>query len=519
VSQIPITGIAATFLTPDIWLELNFNQGLATGAAPSRKVVLVGVTNGTGTWTAGTVYKPVGEQDVIDGSGAGFPMHVMYRRFTQTNKQAEVYCLPIAETTGGSPIAANGVVTVGGAPTASGTASVIINGESCEYGFDSNDTATTIGDGLEAAINGKVHLPVTAANVAGAVTLTAKWSGISGGTAALEAIPVRVNITAGTGATLTKTSAIGTGAAGVEGTTTEAASLATALAAIDGARYYYVICGCGIVPGTDTAWDNLKTHIVNKSYPNPGLRSDAIVGYPGPLSEAQTLAIAQNYERFQIVAQEGSDHTCMDLAAEIGALRHLEEAAGSDFTVNLNGRALTLNPAFAVADWPTASEQSDAIGDGVTVVASNDVTSYLVKSTTTRSKDATGTTNDWRSLGKHKVSGADAVCDDVVQWHRQSFQGFKLTADRTDSSGNIDYNQKLPPNTTTPYNYKKALINRLRRWGEDGLGHLQDIDATVDGLRVVLDDNLPNRIEVSMQLHVVDHLDQATHRVDEVSSG
>src|SRR5687768_7202982 len=195
---IPLTGISFDYRVPGAYAEILFGQGPASAAAGVREVVLVMPKISSGTWTAATLYGPIGnEKEVETGGGAGSPIHRAARMFLRANKDAKLYCLPCAETSGGAPAAATATAVFANSATGSGTATVTICGEECQISIASGDSVTTLGDKLEDVINGKSWLPVTANNSAGTVTLTAKLQGTSQGTATVRIIRTRGTITSG----------------------------------------------------------------------------------------------------------------------------------------------------------------------------------------------------------------------------------------------------------------------------------------------------------------------------------
>jgi phage tail sheath gpL-like len=359
MTLIPITGIPDNFRVPGAYAEILMGQGPGSAAANEREVVLAMPMLASGTWTAGKLYRIRSEKDAQTGGGVGSPIHRGARKFLACNRKTTLWGLPVGESTGVGLVAADFDVTWVGDPTARGATTVRVCGEDCTYCFSSTDTVTTIAAGVAAIINAKSHLPVTAANLAGVLTITAKLSGISQGTGAVDVLRVWTSIDPGCTTTISASGAVGDTTAGVDGaTTTEAANLATALATLNARRIYYIVSSANEA----TSYGNLALHILNKSQPDPGLRSVGIVAYTGALAGCQALAIARNYERLAIAWQEASDHDCAELAAQLAAVRSLHEA--TDPTYNFAGYSQpnwTILPAYLEADWPTSTDLIDAI--------------------------------------------------------------------------------------------------------------------------------------------------------------
>lgn len=95
----------------------------------------------------------------------------------------------IALTDNGSGVDATGTVAFTGTATAAGTITVYVDSvENGKYELDISigDTATAIGDALEAAITANLDSPVTAVNTTGSVALTAVNAGSQGNTIGLK---------------------------------------------------------------------------------------------------------------------------------------------------------------------------------------------------------------------------------------------------------------------------------------------------------------------------------------------
>lgn len=509
--QIPITGVAVDYRTPGGFAEILFAQGPASAAAGVREVVFVMPKLSSGTWTAATLYPVANEADAETGGGAGSPIHRGIRKFLQVNKDAKVWALPVAETSGGSPVAATWTCTYATNATGRGTATVYICGEACSFTYATSDTVTTIAAGVKAAINAKPWLPVTADNSSGILTVTAKLLGSSQGTATVPVISARAEISTGTGTTISVSGThLGTGVAGADGTTTEAANTATALTTIDATRKYYIVSSAYDA----TTLGNIKTHIVNKSEPRRGLRSVAIAAHPGTLAAATTVATGRNYERLQLLWLEKPDNDCAEIAGAIAGIRQKKE--GVDATANLATYPLSdiLSNCYLNAEWPTDTDLNDAINDGLSPIQSTDNGPIWVMNVNTRSKNAAGTQDDFRATEAHRVSGADLQVDEVLVDWALNMAGKKLEDDETLADGKPNPNQKLRPGVVRPSTYKPSLIRMLQDFYDRG--HSQNLQATKDSVRVLKNGS---RLECGYNLHIIDHALQATFRVAEVSTG
>lgn len=510
---IPITGIGGDWRVPGNYAEIIFAQGPASAAAGEREVIFVMPMLGAGTWTVNTLYPVNDTQTAEVGAGSGSMPHRAMRIAARANKDAKFWVMPYAETSGGSPVAATGTVTFATAPTGTGTATVWVCGEACSYSFKSTDTVTTIATGVRDSVNAKTWLPCTASIVAGVLTLTAKLKGASQGTATLGVIRFRASITAGIATTVAVSGAalgMGTGVVGVDGSTTEAANLTAALAALDAVRKYYIV----VSVNDATSLAALKTHIVNKSEPRRGLRSLGVFGFTGTGAQAATINTARNYERLECYRQENSDHDSAELAAYFAAVLQKEE--GLDPTTNLSGYRTSdfINPCFDAADRPTDIEMNDDINDGCSTVATDEIGTYLVMHCNTRSKNAAGTQDDFRATEGHRRSGADAFVDDLLLNYALNFSRKKFKPDEVLADGKFNPNQPQTQNVVRPSTIVPFIKRKMDDF--DALGHLQDLQASKGSIRVLKNNS---RAEIALDLHIIDHLDVSTFRVAEVSTG
>jgi len=518
MSLIPILGVPSNFRVPGQYAEILFAQGPSTAAAGVREVIFVmPKMAASGTWTAGKVYPVKNEKAAADGAGLGSPLHRALRLFLMANHTAKVWALPYLPSSGGGLVSAALTVTWTSAPTKTGVTTLTVAGEPNTVSFTNTSTVTTIATAMRDLINSKTWLPVTASNAAGVLTLTAKIGGASQN----GHIRVRVEIDGGVTTTVatqnsSDVDALGTGAGtlGVDGATTENTNLVAALSNITASRYYYMVAS--VDDATNLA--SFHNHISAKSEPIPGLRSVGLWGSADTQANLTTKAIARNYERLQVTWQLNSEHTREELAANMAAIRQKYEELDSCF--NFDGYATRgdwlIKGCYRDTDRPDFTELNDAIIDGITPIATNDAGSYVVMTVNTRSKDSTGTTDDFRATETHRVSGADEFVDTWLLRHKLSYSGKKLQSDKLRANGTIDPNQKLFKNVITPSVYRPFPISLLREF--EGT-RLQNVEASIASLAVVRDPNNGGRLECGLDLYVTDLLHQMTARVAEATPG
>src|SRR4051812_6177712 len=512
----PILGYPSDYRAPFTAVEINFAQGPSTSNGPGRTVCYVAPKTSAGTWTAGTVYKVSREQDVIDGAGAGSFLHRLLRMHLLVDKNATLYALPHAPSSGSGVATATGTITIVATPTATGNIFTTICGEDITTSFPTTDPATTIAANLVAQINAKTFLPLTASPSAGVITLTAKTAGASSGDGTTGVLRYRSTPDPGKGVTVTTAgAALGLGAvAGADGATTENAGLTSALAGITASRYYYM----GFSAWSAAAATIIRTHVLNKSTPNPGLRCRAFMGYTGAETALVTIANGQNYERLHFVNQENSEHDPSELCANVLAVhRKFESIRGGFFPDNYRGPDWLIKPVYADSDVPTQTEVNTAVTNGISIVSSDPTGSFLVMSVTSRSKDSTGALNDFRATETHRVSFMDDFADTWLARHQITYSGFKLKADKRKPDGSVDVNQNIPPKTVTPSRYAPFLAKIIDEFEDAGV--IQDADAWKAALRTNIDPLNNGRLELGDSGRTIDILHQASLRLSEISAG
>lgn len=143
---------------------LFVGQKVAAGTAPSGGLVENILTNG---------------EDAL--FGANSMLAGMIRSAREQNPVTRFDAIPLDAAGGG--VAATCTVTFTGTATASGSISITV-GSANDYvfsvGVTSTNTATQVGDTFAGLVNGNTDIPVTAANAAGVVTLTADNAGTLG---------------------------------------------------------------------------------------------------------------------------------------------------------------------------------------------------------------------------------------------------------------------------------------------------------------------------------------------------
>ena len=231
--MISFNSIPAALRLPGVYVE--FDNSLANNASPDFKILVIGQRLAAGSVAEAVPTRVTSPGQAEDYFGRGSMLAEMLTALFAANQWMNITALALDEVAGG--VAATGTITIAGAATATGTLALYVAGKQVNVAVTSGDSATVVGDSVAAAINADTRLPVTAANVTGTVTLTARWKGETGNDIDLRSNYYGEQLPSGITATVVAMSG---------GTTN--ADLATAIAVFGDEWYNWIVC-----PYADTA--------------------------------------------------------------------------------------------------------------------------------------------------------------------------------------------------------------------------------------------------------------------------
>lgn len=504
-ASIVLTGLAANDPVPGAYLEINFAQGEAAGSGSERSILLLGNKTSSGSATVDTtIYGPdtavpcQTEADVISLFGTGSELHRMYRRIVKVNRVTSVYMLAVTESAG---TAASETIVLANNATGNGNLRVWVGDEFVDTAIVSGDTPTAIGDNLVTNINAMTHWPVTAANVTGTVTLTAKQKGPRG-----NWIRIRSLITSGIATTATK----GAGALLASGATAD--SNTTALTTILPKRFYYIVSAADDA----TQFGALVTQVNSQAVATTGIRQRAFAGSVDSLATTTTIATGRNAARAELVWQLNSDWTPAELAANHAAVVAAWEAERTPRPLhNFSGfgndsatQPYWVVPAPLSGSAPTRANIKSALQNGITPIASNpNGTTYMVKRITTRSLN--GSNADYRIRDAHKVTVCDFFSDDLIAKTVLQYSG-KDIADDPPEGG-----REPGPQVVTPSRYRACVFRLLTDYDEND--QLDDVAAIKAGTIVQRESSPRTRMSALVPMRPIDIADQFAIQVNQVS--
>lgn len=270
--------IASTVRTPLAFIEID-NSGAITGTpALLYRNLMMGIRFTSGRVPAGEVVRITRKDEASEAFGLGSQLATMAIAFLNTNPFADLWCLAVDDAPDGAR--AEGTLKLTGPCSQSGQLALMIAGTKAYVNVKVGDSAKALAQKTAEVINLLTSLPVTAAAAEDTVTLTAKWSGLTG-----NDIDVRVNyytgemLPAGIGCTITPMS----GATGNP-------DLAQTIAAFGETWWNYVIN-----PFTDTAnLDLLATEFVSRWGGMRQIDSTCFQAYRGTHGQTSTFGTARN---------------------------------------------------------------------------------------------------------------------------------------------------------------------------------------------------------------------------------
>lgn len=477
----PITfnEIPSTTLVPHVWMEFDPTQARpGTGIQP-YKALLVGarVAAGTVPELEPTIVRSAEEAGLFFGRGS--QLHGMAQAYFASNLETELTMIAVDDV--GAGTSATFTVTVTGTATAAGSIFLYVVGRRLVIPVQIGDTATVVGDAIEAAITALTELPFAAANVTGTVTLTCKNRGTIG-----NQLDVRTNHLPGetTPAGLTVVAA-----AAVAGATDPDLSEAWPFL---GDTHYNVI---GVAWTDSGNLGELATELESRAAPNRSIDAVGICAIQDTLANLTTLGDGRNDRRLSIMGYESGLSAPYEWSAAITA--RVAKSAAQDPALPFQTLRLDFIVPPTTTDLFTLLERETLLANGI---ATFDVTAggnaTIGRLVTTYEANDVGAPDDaFRDINVALTLG-------FLRWSLRTelstkFAQFKLA----DDGRTIPAGQKI----VTPQAMKAQIVAIANEWVERGI--IEDIETFKASLiverNVALD---PNRLDVKIQPDLVNQL-------------
>lgn len=460
--------IPASIRKPGKYFEFNTRLAVRTLPSNLQRVVVIGQRLAAGTVPALTPVDVFDDIQAADQFGRGSIAHLMAKEAIIANPYVQLTVIAVDDDVAG--VAATGTVTIAGAVTGLGVATVYITGTRIDVAVASDATPAQVATALTIAINQESDLPVSATDALGVITLTARNKGQDGNGIAVSAM------TTAPGLTATVTAMAG-GAVDPD--------LAPAFAAIFAADYNLVA-----LPFTTTeSLTALRNHL--EAVGSPMEQRDALgyAGWPGSLSAGSTLTDAVNSGLISVAWHNGSVRTAGQIAAGYAAVVASEEDPARPLnTLEIKGLDVT-----AVPDRPGRVEQENALNNGLTpleVGPGNRV--QIVRAITTYTKDAQGVDD---------ISLLDLTTMRTLHYARKAMRE-RIT---------LRFPREKLSNRTAK-KVRSELLDVLYKMEE--LEIVEEVEANAPGVVVERDLQDPNRLDAKVPCDVVNGLHVFAGRID-----
>lgn len=472
---------------PLFYAEVNSGQSYFAG---NSKLLLIGQKLAAGSATADTPVQ-VSSDNVATLFGNGSMLADMIRIARRNNPLGEIWALPLADT----GVAQTWTVTISGTLTA-GILVLYIAGQRIAVSVTAADTVTTAAAALVSAINtgfrsidGSWYLhPVTAANAAGVITLTARHQGLV--TASVGVEKDRIGDEGPNAANI----AIATGTAG-SGTPT----LTSGLAAL-GATEFDMIA----MPYADATSLNAIRDFLSDTGgrwdPMQGLYGGCFAASTGNLSAQTTLGAGRNDPNMHIMGYQGSPSPTWAWAAALGAQAQLHKNLGAPLSeaveISRPMHTLELAGIFAPKDiskqWSTSDRQSLYYAGISGYVVSPDGRVLIDRVVSTYRTNASGVSDTtWLDVEtRYQTAYALRYLESIVT---QTYARVALAAD---NPGNVQ-------GLATPTDIKSTIIHAYQALVNAGV--MKNRQVFADNL-IVEQSSDPNRVNAYLPLDVVNQL-------------
>lgn len=175
---IPFDRVPSNLRVPGVYAEINNSRAISGAQSLVYRRLIIGTMLAVGTAVAGVPVQCLSAPAAAGLFGSGSVAHGMVQAAVANDPFTDLYVLPLADPSAGA--AATSTITVTGTATAPGTLAVYIGARQVQVGVALADTPTLVAGKIVSAVTALVDSPVTAANTAGVVTLTAKNKGETG---------------------------------------------------------------------------------------------------------------------------------------------------------------------------------------------------------------------------------------------------------------------------------------------------------------------------------------------------
>jgi len=347
--------------TPGHYNEFDGSRALRGLPAIPHVAIIVAPRLSTGTTADLVPFRINSKSDAELGFGRHSIGSFMGKRFKTNNKYTELWGVGVADS--GSGVAATGTLTLVGTTTADGVFYLYVAGIRIPVTIVSGATPTVAAVAIVAAL-ADYEVPVTATNLAGVITFTARNTGTTG-----NSIDLRCNYIEGEKLPAGMTSA--TFVAMASGATN--GSIANAIAAWGDAQYHTVISAWD----DDTSLDLYEAELLDRWGPMEQKEGHLFAASKGSQGTMTTAGNARNSFNSTLMGSGLSPSPTYEWAAAVGAVDAFQSSvdpARPRTTLPLLG---ILPP--AKASILTRPERNTLLTDGVSTFTVDDAGTVMIE--------------------------------------------------------------------------------------------------------------------------------------------
>ncbi len=477
--SISFLSVPANLLTPGGFFEFDNSRAVSGAVTGARRTVAIGQKLAAGTAAADVPVQITSVANAEALAGRGSILAEMCKSFKRVTEFADLWAVPLDD--GGGATAASGTLTVTGAATASGTVFLYIAGKQIQVGVSNGDDVTTVADAISAAIinSANDHLPVSAANTVGVVTLTARNSGTVG-----NDVDVRLNYNQGEELPAGISIAVVAMASGATDPT-----ISAAIASLAGTWYQTWVFGLS----GDTEIAAAEAELLTRWGPTVQQGGQAFFGFVDTHANLITKGASRNSQFSTITGVESCPTPHWLIASMVGAIDENQSANDP-----ARPRQRTVLPkevgsdsmgmrSPSEADLFSQSENNLLLDGGISTLVFNVGNSLIQRIVTTYQTNVAGAP-DPSYFDITTMRTLEFIRETSVNRFALRFPNHKLAADGT------AFAPGQP--VVTPSVARSEFLNLFREWEE--LALVEDFEQFKDEIIVEISSTDPNRLEARL---------------------
>lgn len=474
--------IPTDWRVPGAWIEIDHTRAVRGLSNMPHKILLLGQRLASGSVAAGVLTRVTRKSDGVDYFGRGSQLAQIVAAALRVNQTTETWALALDDLQAG--VAATGTIAVTGTATETVTLYVYVGGARVPVAVAANDTAATVAAAIVAAINANADLPVTAAAVAGTVTLTSRHKGLCG-----NDIDIRLGYYQGEKTAVAGLNTVITAMANGAGNP----DVLTAIAAMSSGAYYTIV-----MPWTDTANVVAMEQELTSRWGGLDMRTGHVFGWlSGTYSALASYGSARNSPHSSFAGLKKSPTLPWVAAAQWAAA--VEFSGAIDPAIPFRGIPLPDVMAPAEADRFTDAERNLLLHDGIsTIIFGPDGAAMVEQVVTTYQVD---------TFGLDDVSLLKLNTKWTVDYMRYTFRVAVVRDYPAHKLADDDVLEQIQPGQkiATPKLIRNTLIGAAGKLAKVGL--LEGLEQFKRDLIVVRSDTDRNRVNAIIPPDVVNQFD------------